>query len=40
MNRSLQRRRLNNMVCLWLMRASWGLLCVECFRQVARHALQ
>lgn len=40
MSRSLQRRQLNNMVCLWLLRATWGLMCVECFREVARRALQ
>jgi len=40
MSPTLRRRQLNNLICLWLLRASWGLMCVECFRQVARHALQ
>ena len=38
MNRMLRRRQLNNLICLWLMRATWGAICVECFRTIARHA--
>jgi len=40
MSRTLRRRQLNHMICLWLLRATWGAISVECFREVARHALR
>ena len=40
MNRLLRRRQLNNAILLWVMRASWGAICLQCFRQVLRLAAE